>query len=213
MDLLRLEFDLQHHLVLSKKNDFDHALIRLVLSTLANPFEIANLNKKDLRINKGVFTVRFQSRFSPIDEETFRLVKSLEKDRPFELKESEMDEIVAKYSPKDRKYTTKGLRKAMVNYLRDASFFEIEIEKLESKELFDFMLDFNPLYSGSWLDEEGLKEFVLNYSAINGIEDAKRVAEETGIDYEFVSQVMKTEKSLFVLADKFKAKNLSFEDE
>ncbi|MEM0022529.1 MAG: hypothetical protein QXK44_03120, partial [Archaeoglobaceae archaeon] len=93
MDLLRLEFDLQHHLVLSKKNDFDHALIRLVLSTLANPFEIANLNKKDLRINKGVFTVRFQSRFSPIDEDTFRLVKSLEKERPFELKESEMDEI------------------------------------------------------------------------------------------------------------------------
>ncbi|MEM1998947.1 MAG: hypothetical protein QW127_03995, partial [Archaeoglobaceae archaeon] len=61
--------------------------------------------------------------------------------------------------------------------------------------------------------EEGLKEFVLNYSAINRIEDAKRVAEETGIDYEFVSQVMGTEKSLFVLADKFKAKNLSFEDE
>lgn len=213
MDLLRLEFDLQHHLVLSKKKDFDHALIRLVLSTLATPHEIASLNKRDLRVSKGTFTVRFHGRSSPIDEETFRLVKSFEKERPFELEESEMDEIVARYSPRDRKYTTKGLRKAMMNYLRDASFFEIEVEKLESKELLDFMLDFNPLYSGSWLDEDGLKEFVLNYSAINGIEDAKRVAEETGIDYEFVSKVMKTEKSLFTLADKFKAKNLSFEDE
>lgn len=214
MNLLRLEFDIQHHLVLSRKNDFDHALIRLILSTLANPFEIASLNKKDFRVSKGVFTVRFaQGRLSPIDEETFRLVKSLKKERPFELEEDKMDEIVAKYSPRDRKYTAKGLRKAMIDYLKDASFFELEIERLESKELINFMFDFNPLYSGCWLDEEGLKEFILNYSTINGIDDARRVSEETGIDYEFVSEVMRTEKSLFVLADRFKAKNLSLEDE
>lgn len=212
--MLRLEFDLQHHLVLSKKNKFDHALIRLVLSTIATPQEIANLSKKDLKVSKGSFVVQFvHGRLSPIDEETFRIVKSLEKERPFELKESEMDEIVSKYSPKDRKYTTRGLRKAMINYLTDASFFGIEVERLKPEELLNFMLDFNPLYSGSWLDEDGLKEFVLNYSEINGIEDARRVAEETGIDYEFVSRVMKTEKSIFALANKFKAKNLSLEDE
>ncbi|MFN3384190.1 MAG: hypothetical protein ACK401_04780 [Archaeoglobaceae archaeon] len=214
MDMLRLEFDIQHHLVLSKRNFFDHALIRVILSTLASPYEIANLSKKDLRMIGKNFAVRFaHGRFSPIDEETFKLVNSLEKERPFELEESKMDEIVAKYSPSDKKYTAKKLRKAMMNYLQDASFFECEIEKLGLKELLNFMLDFNPLYSGSWLDEDGLKEFILNYSAINGIGDAKRVAEETGIDYEFVLQVMRTEKSLFVLADKFKAKNLSPEDE
>lgn len=214
MDMLRLEFDLQHHLILSKRNNFDHALIRLILSTIATPYEIANLSKKDLKVSKGSFTVHFiHGRFSPIDEETFRIVKSLEKEKPFELKEKEMDEIVAKYSPKDRKYTTRSLRKAMVNYLKDASFFEVDIEKLRLEELLNFMLDFNPLYSGSWLDEDGLREFVLNYSAINGIDDARKIAEETGIDYEFVAKVMRTEKSLFTLADKFKAKNLSLGDE
>lgn len=214
MDLLRLEFDIQHHLVLSRRNNFDHALIRMILSTLANPSEIANLSKRDLRIQKGVFVVHFiHSRFSPIDEETFRLVKSLEKEKPFELKEEEMNEIVAKYSPKDRKYTTKSLRNAMMNYLKDASFFELKFEKLKPKELLDFMLDFNPLYSGCWLDEDGLKEFILNYSVVNGIQDASRIAEETGISYDFVSRVLRSEKSLFSLAKKFNAKNLSLEDE
>jgi hypothetical protein len=52
MDFLRLEFDIQHHLVMSRRNGYDHALIRLILSTLAEPEEIASLSKKDFRFKK-----------------------------------------------------------------------------------------------------------------------------------------------------------------
>ncbi|MDW7990192.1 MAG: hypothetical protein RMH75_05975 [Archaeoglobaceae archaeon] len=209
MELLRLEFDLQHHLVLSRRDDYHHALIRLILSTLASPLEIANLSLKNFKIKDGVFIVRFsgfKSRISPIDQETFRIVESLKRDRPFEIEEKEMDEIVSRYSPKDRRYTAKSLKKAMVNFLKDASLFNLDFERLSLKELCDFMEDFNPLYSGTWLDEDGLKEFILNYSVFNKIYDSKKIAEETGVDGDFVSEVMRTGKSVFSLARKFDSK-------
>jgi hypothetical protein len=124
-----------------------------------------------------------------------------------------MDEIVSRYSPRDRKYTAKSLRKAMVKFLRDASFFDIEFEELDIEKLRDFMEDFNPLYSGAWLDEDGLTEFILNYSIVNKIEDPEKISEETGLDREFVSEVIKTGKSLFSYIGKFEAKNLSLRDE
>lgn len=214
MDFLRLEFDIQHHLVMSRRNGYDHALIRLILSTLAEPEEIASLSKKDFRFKKGLVTVCFKrNRVSPIDGETFRLIDSLKGEKPFDLKEAEMDEIVSRYSPRDRKYTAKSLRKAMVKFLRDASFFDIEFEELDIEKLRDFMEDFNPLYSGAWLDEDGLTEFILNYSILNKIEDPEKISEETGLDREFVSEVIKTGKSLFSYIGKFEAKNLSLRDE
>ncbi|MEM4702450.1 MAG: hypothetical protein QXK77_03350 [Archaeoglobaceae archaeon] len=215
MDFLRLEYDIQHHLVLSRKNCYDHALIRLILSTLAEPVEIANLSKKDFKSKKGIFMVYLsggKSRVSPVDEETFRMIEAIDKEKPFELEERDMDKIISKYSPKDRKYTARSLRKAMIRFLKDASLFDLEFEKLSLEKLRDFMEDFNPLYSGSWLDEEGLREFVLNYSVVNKVVDPFKISEETGLDQTFVSEVIRTGKSLFSYVGKFEAKNLSFEE-
>jgi hypothetical protein len=213
MEMLRLEFDLQHHLVLSRKNPNDHALIRLILSTLATSKEIANLTKKDLKRKGEAYSIQLfgeKRRISPLDEQTFNLINSIEGEKPFNLKEGEIDEIVSRYSPKDRKYTAKSLRKAMIAFLNDSSLFGIQIESLSSKELEDFMNDFNPLFSGVWLDEEGLRDFVLNYSTLNNITDPRKIAEETGIEESFVVSALKSEKSIFSLAKKFDSERFIF---
>ncbi|MDI9610089.1 MAG: hypothetical protein QFX36_02050 [Archaeoglobales archaeon] len=206
MEMLRLEFDLQHHLVLSRKDPFEHTLIRLILSTLATSAEIANLKKRDLKQKGSLCSVRFhgeKARISPLDKETHDLINSLKGEKPFELNETEIDELVSKYSPKDKKYSAKSLRKAMIIFLKDSALFEVNLESLNQKELFDFMLDFNPLYSGSWLDDDGLREFVLNYSALNDIADPKRISEEIGVEESFVSSTLQSGKSIFLLAKKF----------
>ncbi len=213
MEMLRLEFDLQHHLVLSRKNTYDHALLRLILSTLATSKEIANLTKSDLKRKGKAYSIQLfgeRRRISPLDEQTFHLINSMEEEKPFNLKEKDIDEIVSKYSPKDRKYTAKSLRKAMITFLNDSSLFGIQVETLSSKELEDFMNDFNPLFSGVWLDEEGLREFVLNYSVLNKITDPRTIAEETGIEENFVASALKSEKSIFSLAKKFDSERFIF---
>ncbi|MCS7130163.1 MAG: hypothetical protein NZ872_01950 [Archaeoglobaceae archaeon] len=206
MKMLRLEFDLQHHLVLSRKNPFEHALIRLILSTLATSMEIMNFKKKDMKRKGNSLLIQFhgeKKRISPLDKETHELINSVEGEKPFQLSEQEIDEIVSKYSPRDKKYNAKSLRNAMFLFLKDSSLFEVKLEELSQEELLDFMLDFNPLYSGSWLDEEGLREFVLNYSALSKITDPKRISEETGIEESFVSSTLQSGKSIFLLAKKF----------
>lgn len=206
MEMLRLEFDLQHHLVLSRKNTSDHALIRLILSTLATTAEITNLRKKDLRHLGKKYFVQFSGekrRISPLDEQTFKLINSIQEEKPFKLKAEEIDEIVSRYSPKDRKYGAKSLRRAMIKFLNDSALFEVEIEGLNSDELEDFMNDFNPLFSNIWLEEEGLSDFILNYSVLNNISDPKLIAEETGIEESFVVSALESGKSIFFLAKKY----------
>lgn len=209
MEMLRLEFDLQHHLVLSRKSPIDHALIRLILSTLATSKEIANLTKKDIKRKGKSYSVQLfgeKRRYSPLDEQTFNLINSLECEKPFKLDEKDIDEIVSKYSPKDRKYNAKSLRKAMITFLKDSALFDVDLESLSSKELEDFMQDFNPLFSGAWLDEDGLREFILNYSVLNNISDPKSIAEEIGLEESFVASTLESEKSVFFLAKKFESK-------
>ncbi|MDK2796176.1 MAG: hypothetical protein PWQ22_273 [Archaeoglobaceae archaeon] len=213
MEMLRLEFDLQHHLVLSRKNASDHALIRLILSTLATTAEIANLSKRDLRRSgKRYFVQLFgeKCRISPLDEQTFKLISEIQDEKPYKLKEEEIDKIVSRYSPKDRKYTAKSLRRAMITFLKDSALFEVKFESLDFDELEDFMNDFNPLFSGVWLEEEGLRDFILNYSTLNNISDPKIIAEETGIDESFVASVLRSEKSIFSLAKKYDSERFIF---
>jgi len=83
MDLLRTEYDIQHHLVLSRRNVLHHALIRMIVSTLSTPEELLNLRKKDFRINKGkkmeYYTVKLiekgKIRISPVDRRTFEIIR------------------------------------------------------------------------------------------------------------------------------------------
>lgn len=206
MEMLRLEYDLQHHLVLSRKNPNDHALIRLILSTLATSTEIINLNKKDIKKKGSSYSIQLlgkRKRISPLDEQTFNLINAIQGDRPFQLTENQIDEIVAKYSPKDRRYNAKSLRRAMIIFLKDSALFDVNIEDLNLKELEDFMIDFNPLFSGVWLDEDGLRDFILNYSVLNNISDPKVIAEETGLEESFVASTLDSGKSIFFLAKKY----------
>ncbi|WP_202319721.1 hypothetical protein [Archaeoglobus neptunius] len=203
MDFLRVEFDIQHHLVLSKKNRRDHALIRMIVSTLSTPGELANLSKRDFRFKKtksfDYYTVRLseggRSRISPVDRKTYEIIQSLPA-KPFDLTWKEMDEIVAKYSPLDVRYTCVKLREAVKSILSDSAFFgEIEdIKDIDRK--YAFMIDFNPLYTGFWdlEEEDGIEDFVLSYAEINKIKDSKKIASETGIDEVIVREILESGK-------------------
>ncbi len=201
MDLLRLEYDIQHHILLSRKNLRDHAIIRLIVATLSTPDELLNLKKKDFRKVKGkdfeFYTVKLKSargvRISPVDEKTYKIIMSLN-DGVLNLTREEIDSIVKKYSPSDRSYNAESLRNAVIKILRDSSFFEIEFESIKDVEtLYAFMLDFNPLYSGVWdEDEECIEDFILNYSMLTGIRDVNRIAEDLCEDSKKVERALKS---------------------
>jgi hypothetical protein len=200
MNLLRLEFDVQHIAVLSRKVQEEHALIRLILSTLATPEEIENVTKKDLRIvgkeGSRFYSIRFtgrKTRISPLDEKTYSIVREIcknkgSKQRIFNYSRDEMDRIVEKYSPKDRKYNTRKLREAVTEILKDCMLFMDEDYVKDLREganldrVADFLQDFHPMYSGMWDmdDDEVAKDFVLTYSAMTGISDAEKLADVIG---------------------------------
>ncbi len=203
MKMLRLEYDIQHHLVLSRRVPREHAVIRMIVSTLSTPEELVNLRRRDFRRVKGrefeFFTVNLRaagkSRVSPVDAKTYDLVTSLG-DRPFDMREEEIDEIVRKYSPADRKYDAKKLRNAVRSLLKDASLFEIDFERMRDvEELYAFMLDFNPIYADVWelSDEEGYEEFVLNFAEIHG-RDAEMIASQLGESEEKIRKILSSGK-------------------
>lgn len=206
MDMLRREFDIQHHLVLSRKRIRDHALIRMIVSTLSSPEELLNVRKRDFRRVKGrkfdYFTVKLseggKSRISPVDRKTFEIIKSMP-DQPFRMTEREMDEIVSKYSPPGKKYSCRKLRDAVRFILSDSDLFGFK--KLKNiEEEYAFMADFNPLYSGFWdlEDYDSVEDFVLNYVEITGKRDWESVAAETGIDANVVKEIIESgRKSIF----------------
>lgn len=201
MDLLRTEFDIQHHLVLSKKDPLHHALIRMIVSTLSTPEELINLRRKDFRFNKGknldYYTVKLseggRSRISPVDRRTFEIIQTMPS-QPFKMSEEEMNEVVGRYSPPRKKYNCKKLREAVKSILSDSDLFGIKLRSDE--ERYAFMLDFNPLYSGFWdlEDEEGVEDFILSYSEVTGTRDWRRISDETGIEAEIVKKVIQSGK-------------------
>jgi|Deesub1362A_J573_1020465.scaffolds.fasta_scaffold00301_36 hypothetical protein len=205
MQNLRLEYDIQHHIVLSRKNVLHHALIRTIVSTLSTPEELMNLRKKDLgRMKNGgeeFFTVKLRSagktRFAPLDKRTREIILSLN-DRPFNMSKEEIDRIVGLYSPKDRKYNSEKLRKAVITFLRDASLFDLDLEDVKGDivKLHAYMLDFNPLYTGMWDldDDEVAEDFILNYVALNNIRNASIVAKELGESEERIRKIMESGK-------------------
>uniref|UniRef100_A0A7C2S3Y0 Uncharacterized protein n=1 Tax=Archaeoglobus fulgidus TaxID=2234 RepID=A0A7C2S3Y0_ARCFL len=201
MDLLRTEYDIQHHLVLSRRNVLHHALIRMIVSTLSTPEELLNLRKKDFRINKGkkmeYYTVKLiekgKIRISPVDRRTFEIIRSMPP-QPFRMGEDEMNEIVGLYSPPGKKYNCRSLRKAVESILSDSDFFGMNLRNDE--ERYAFMLDFNPLYSGLWdlEDEEEVEDFILSYSEVTGTRDWRKISDEIGIEPEVVRRVIESGK-------------------
>ncbi len=163
--LVELEEDLQFITVASRKNLKEHALIRLVLSTLADVEEINNVTKKDLevrRINsKEIFAINLRrggkSRKAPIDKKTYKILREISKDyskkqRIFNYSDEEIDEIIAKYSPSSKRYNIRELRRGVMKILED-NLLNLETKNILSMnfyELFDFLSDFHPMFSGMW---------------------------------------------------------------
>jgi len=218
MNLLRLEFDIHHIAVLSRKNPEEHALVRLILSALATPEELENLVKKDVRtIQKdgiNYYTVKLtsagKSRITPIDAKTYNAVMDICRDKSgrqkvFNFSMVEMDGIIEKYSPHDRKYNVKKLRDAVIEILKDnmllndESYIEDLLAGTNFDKVVDFLYDFHPMYSGMWDmdDDEVAEDFVLTYSAITGIKDAKKLAEIIGESTERIEKFLSGRKPSF----------------
>jgi len=211
MDLLRLEFDVRYINAVSRKVLEEHALIRLIISALATPSELENIVKRDFRImsrgDERIYTVKLNSgrrtRIAPIDKRTFDVVMEISrgksgKERIFEYTREEMDGIVRKYSPAGRSYDAMKLRNAVLEILRDCLFFEHDyvsdlLNGVNIDGVIDFLHDSHPMFSGMWDldDDEVAEDFIMNYTAITGIRDAKKIAEAIGESEERVSRLMR----------------------
>jgi len=212
VNLLRLEFDIQHISVISRKNPEEHAMIRLVLSALATKGELQNLVRRDIRLvkrnNMSYYSVKLtsggKSRISPIDGKTYNLLLKISrsrggKQRLFGYTGEEMDRIVEKYSPSGKKYSVERLRNAVVEILQDCMFFGDEnyikelMEGTNTNRVTDFLHDFHPMYAGMWdLDDDDVAEdFIMTYSKLTGIKSPYEIASAIGESVERVKKLMK----------------------
>ncbi len=212
VNLLRLEFDLQHTVVVSRKNPEEHAMIRLILSTLATKEELQSLIKKEVRLIKrndvNYYSVKLisggKSRISPVDERTYAILLEISrnkkgKERLFDYSDEEMDRIVEKHSPPDRKYNVEQLRNAVIEILKDCMLFGDEsyitdlMKGVNTKRVMDFFYDFHPMYAGMWdLDDDDVAgDFVRTYSRLTGTEDPYEIASAIGESAERVKKLMK----------------------
>lgn len=203
MDLLRVEYDIRHILAVSRKNINEHALIRIIVSSLASKEEILNVTKRDFRkIERNgneFYTVRLKggkTRIMPVDTKTYEIILDICKDKRnkekiFNYTIEEMDEIISKNSPPDKKYDVERLRNGVSEILKDCMFFE-DIDFEDLYKTIDFLQDFHPMYSGMWdlEDDEVLEDFVLNFSKITGIRDAKKIAELLNEDVDRIDGVL-----------------------
>ncbi len=199
---LRVEYDIQHHIVLSRRNKLHHALIRTVVSTLPTSEELRKIRRRDVKVRevngRKEYSIKLRgsgrARVVPIDDRTGKLLLSLP-DEPFKMSDDEIDEIIGMYSPEDRKYDLKKLKKAVISFLKDASLGLTEFESLrDATSIRNFMIDFNPLYSGMWDldDDEVAEDFILNYVSLSGIKDPKTVAEILGESEKRVRKILES---------------------
>jgi|Deesub1362A_J573_1020465.scaffolds.fasta_scaffold00619_20 hypothetical protein len=209
-ELLRTEFDINYIAVVSRKEEIGHCIIRLILASLASPEEIRSVTKRGLRAyrknNERFYTVKFYSkgkvRIFPVDEKTYWLINKIgeeysSKDAIFNLSDSEIDEIIRKNSPPDRKYDARKLRKSITKILEDNLFYEDPSfdDFLMSKDLETLhylMMDTNPLYSGVWDmdDDEAARDFIISYCNYIRDDDIIRIAKNLNEDPERITKLL-----------------------
>jgi hypothetical protein len=213
-ELLVKEFDIRYINAVSRKNLKEHAMIRLIISALATPEEIANVTRGDIRAVNNVYTVKLnngrKTRISPIDAKTYEVLLEVSKDksrrqRIFDYSRREMDEIVKKHSPANRVYDVMKLRSAVIDILRDCLFFEHDyvndlISGVNFEGVLDFVYDLHPMFSGVWDldDDEVAEDFLENYIALIGERDVKKIAEDICEDVERVERLMRGEFRRFL---------------
>ncbi len=205
-ELLVKEFDIRYINAVSRKNLKEHAMIRLIISSLATHEEIYNLTKNDIRKTK-IRTVRLnngrRTRIVPIDNRTFDILMKISKDksrrqRIFEYSKNEMDNIVMKYSPAKRTYDVKKLREAVIDILKDCQFFEHDyvndiLNGTNFEGVVDFVYDSHPMFAGVWDldDDEVAEDFIENYILLIGERDAKKIAEDICERVERVENILR----------------------
>jgi len=213
-ELLVKEFDIRYINAVSRKNLKGHAMIRLIISALATPEEIANVTKGDIRAVNNVYTVKLnngrKTRISPIDAKTYEVLLEVSKDksrrqRIFDYSRREMDEIVKKHSPANRVYDVMKLRDAVIDILRDCLFFEHDyvsdlISGVNFEGVLDFVYDLHPMFSGVWDldDDEVAEDFIENYILLIGERDVKKIAEDICESVERVQSIMGREFRRFL---------------
>ncbi len=195
--LMRLDFDIHHISVMSRKNISHHALVRLIISTLATVEELENLIKKDVRkkSSNGLHSVVLRrggkSRIAYIDELTYKVLMNLcekkkNREKIFSFTQEEMDSIVKIYSPPGKEYGVNTLRNAVIKILKDCSFFDDyipyitgELKAKNKEDIEKFLLDFHPMFSGMWdlEDEEVATDFLEIYSEVTG-EELDKISEK-----------------------------------
>jgi hypothetical protein len=202
VDLLQTEFFLNYIVVASKRDEKEHCIIRLILSTLATPEEIKNLTKRDLKAGK-FYSIRLfskgKSRISPIDERTFMMVKKAAENTSsrnpiFRLSREEINEIVRKNSPPGEEYDAERLRSDVMKIISDNLFFEpgFDLDSSSLEKMYMVFQDSNPLYSGAWEVEDDLMlaEFLNGYNLFIGLGDIEKVAETIGEPVERLKKVL-----------------------
>jgi hypothetical protein len=201
--LLR-EFLINYILVTSRESDTDHCIVRLIISALATPGEIKNITKRDIKDYGDFQTVRFyekgNSRIFPIDKRTYDLLikigeKSGAKDPIFKVTSDEIDEVVQKYSPPQKRLNARKLRDEVIRLVSDSLFFEdyrTMLKQNDLKKLFNALEDSNPIYSGIWdfEDDEYLKEFIKFYFVFIGERDLDKISERIHEDTERLRKLM-----------------------
>ena len=207
-ELLIKEFDIRYINAVSRKDLKEHAMIRLIISSLATHEEIYNLTKNDIRSFNGIKTVKLnncrKTRVAPIDSRTFEVLMEVSKgksrrQRIFDYSKTEMDDIVRKYSPAKRTYDVEKLRSAVIDILRDCQFFEHDyvsdmINGTNFEGVVDFVNDIHPMFSGVWDldDDEVAEDFIENYILLIGERNAEKIAEDICESVERVENIMRS---------------------
>ncbi|ADB57200.1 hypothetical protein [Archaeoglobus profundus] len=207
-ELLIKEFDIRYINAVSRKDLKEHAMIRLIISSLATHEEVYNLTKNDIRSFNGIKTVKLnngrKTRIAPIDSRTFEVLMEVSKgmsrrQRIFDYSKAEMDEIVKKYSPAKRTYNVEKLRSAVIDILRDCQFFEHDyvsdmINGTNFEGVVDFVNDMHPMFSGVWDldDDEVAEDFIENYILLIGERNAEKIAEDICESVERVENLMRS---------------------
>ncbi|AIY89310.1 hypothetical protein [Geoglobus acetivorans] len=204
--LVEIEEDLQYINVASRKNDVEHALIRLVLSTLADVEEIQNLTKRDIsassRNGREIYAVYLRkpgkSRKVPVDGGTYTILRNISaslggKDRVFSYSTEEIDSIIGKYSPENSRYTLHSLREALMELLADNLLGKTigDIFEMDFEELVEFMEECHPMFSGMWdIDEDDVASDYFHMLAERHGMSVSKMSEVSGEDEERIEKLI-----------------------
>jgi len=205
--LVEIEEDMQYINIASRKSPFEHAMIRVILSSLAEKDELLNLRKRDVVVlNEGGEQIHYlylrkggKVRKAPIDVRTHKILTSITRgisgrEEIFRISEEELNQVVMKYSPKNKKYNAESLRRAVIMILEDNLLGKSYKSILSSniRELYDFMSEFHPMFSGMWdlEDDDVAFDYFSMLSKRYGIKDFAEMSEISGENEERIERLM-----------------------